>query len=95
MSGRLDAAIFLVGLLLGTWAFAWVFPSVEPLTVLGEYLGADTLPDAFHVTDLVINAIMVAAAVAIYILGGYMERHSACGPVTAEQAVNGSTASQS
>ena len=95
MSGRLDAAIFLVGLLLGTWAFAWVFPSVEPLTVLGEYLADDTLPVAFHVTDLLINAIMVAAAVAIYILGGYMERHSACGPVTAEQAINGSTASQS
>ena len=94
MSGRLDAAIFLAGLLVGTWLFAWVFPSVEPLTVLGEYLGADTLPDAFHISDMLINAIMIAAAIGIYWLGGYMEKRSVCGPVTAEQAVNESSASR-
>ena len=95
MSGRLDAAIFLIGLLLGTWVFAWIFPAIESVTELGEYAPADTLPGAFHVTAMLINAIMIAAAVAIYFLGSYMEMHSACGPVTAEQAVNGSSASQS
>lgn len=92
MSGRIDAAIFLIGLLIGTWIFAWMFPSLEPLTVLGEFLGADSLPEALKVSDLLINAIMVVAAVGIFFLGSYFEKRSACGPVTAEQAIDGSTA---
>lgn len=92
MSGRIDAAIFLVGLLIGTWIFAWLFPTLEPLTVLGEFLGADSLPEALKVSDLLVNTIMVVAAVGIFLLGNYMEKRSACGPVTAEQAIDGSTA---
>ena len=91
MSGRTDALLFLVGLLVGTGIFAWLFAGIEPLTVLGEYLKADTLPEAFHVSDLTINIIMVVAAVAVFLIGTKMEKMSS-GPVTAQEAVYGSDA---
>lgn len=92
VSGRIDAAIFLIGLLLGTWIFAGFFDNVEPLTVLGEYVKADTLPEAFNVTDITINVILTLAAVGVFLLGNLMEKRSS-GPVTAEEAVNGSATS--
>ncbi len=88
VSGRIDAAIFLFGLLLGTWLFAGFFDSLEPLTVLGEYLNAETLPEAFNVSDLTINIIMILAAIGVFALGTFMEKRSV-GPVTAQQAVFG------
>ncbi len=88
VSGRIDAAIFLLGLLLGTWLFAGFFDSLEPLTVLGEYLNAETLPEAFNVSDLTINIIMILAAIGVFALGTFMEKRSV-GPVTAQQAVFG------
>lgn len=87
VSGRIDAAIFLLGLLLGTWVFSWIYPSIEFLTSLGEYTQADTLPAAFKTSDVVVNLIMVAAAVGIFIFGSWMEKRST-GPVTAEDAMN-------
>ncbi len=88
VSGRIDAAIFLFGLLLGTWLFAGFFDSLEPLTVLGEYLNAETLPEAFNVSDLTINIIMILAAIGVFAMGTFMEKRSV-GPVTAQQAVFG------
>lgn len=44
MSGRIDAAIFLLGLLLGTVLFAGIYPTIEFVTTLGEYAKADALP---------------------------------------------------
>ena len=92
VSGRIDAAIFLLGLLLGTWLFAGFFDSLEPLTVLGEYLNAETLPEAFNVSDLTINIIMILAAIGVFVLGTFMEKRSV-GPVTAQQAVFGTESS--
>ena len=92
VSGRIDAAIFLLGLLLGTWIFAGFFDSVEPLTALGEYARADTLPEAFNVSDITINVVLVIAAIGVFLLGNLMEKRSS-GPVTAEEAVNGSATS--
>ncbi len=92
VSGRIDAAIFLLGLLLGTWLFAGFFDSLEPLTVLGEYLNAETLPEAFNVSDLTINIIMILAAIGVFALGTFMEKRSV-GPVTAQQAVFGTESS--
>lgn len=86
VSGRIDAAIFLVGLLLGTWVFAWLFSNFEPITVLGEYTLADTLPEAFHVSDITVNIILVLAAIGVFALGTAMEKRS-CGPVTAQEAM--------
>ena len=76
MSGRIDAAIFLLGLLVGTIVFAVIYPSVEVLTTLGEFSKADSLTDAFNISALSINIGMVIAAIGIFILGSWMEKKS-------------------
>jgi len=81
MSGRIDAAIFLVGLLLGTVIFAGVYPAIESLTTLGEFAKADALPDALHVSSFSVNVVMVLAAVGVFLLGSWMEKKSS-GPVS-------------
>ncbi|OZA02668.1 MAG: hypothetical protein B7Y05_23480, partial [Polynucleobacter sp. 24-46-87] len=55
MSGRIDAAIFLIGLLLGTVFFAGVFPAIESWTFFGEFDKADALPQLLNVSSLSIN----------------------------------------
>jgi len=81
MSGRIDAAIFLVGLLLGTVIFAGIYPSIEALTTLGEFAKADALPEALHVSSFSVNVVMVFAAVGVFLLGSWMEKKSS-GPVS-------------
>ncbi len=81
MSGRIDAAIFLVGLLLGTVIFAGVYPAIESLTTLGEFAKADALPEALHVSSFSVNVVMVVAAVGVFLLGSWMEKKSS-GPVS-------------
>lgn len=89
VSGRIDAGIFLIGLLIGTWMFAGFFDNFEPLTTLGEYFKGDSIPEALNVSDTSVNIVLILAAVGVFILGNYLEKHSR-GPVTAEEAVNGS-----
>ena len=88
VSGRIDAWVFLLGLLVGTLLFAWGFDALEPLTVAGDFTGGDTLGEALHVSDWLINAVMVAAAVVIFWVGGIFEARAG-GPVTAQEAVMG------
>jgi hypothetical protein len=83
MSGRIDAAIFLLGLLLGTVLFAGIYPNIEFLTTLGEYAKADALPDAFNISSLSIDIGMVIAAVGVFVLGSWMESKST-GPVRSQ-----------
>ena len=83
MSGRIDAAIFLLGLMLGTVLFAGIYPSIEFLTTLGEYAKADTLPDAFNISSLSIDIGMVIAAVGVFVLGSWIESKS-IGPVRSQ-----------
>ena len=83
MSGRIDAAIFLLGLLLGTVLFAGIYPNIEFLTTLGEYAKADALPETFNISSLSINIGMVIAAVGVFALGSWMESKST-GPVRSQ-----------
>ena len=83
MSGRIDAAIFLLGLMLGTVLFADIYPNIEFLTTLGEYAKADALPDAFNISGLSIDIGMVIAAVGVFVLGSWMESKSK-GPVSSQ-----------
>jgi len=76
MSGILDAGIFLVGLLLGTWLFADVFSAIESVVSLGEYASANTLPEFFHVSDWLVNAIMIGMAIVVFVLGSWVEKKS-------------------
>jgi hypothetical protein len=88
-SGRLDALVFLVGLLLGTVAFAGVYGSaVEAIMGMWELEGGDTFTDAFGIPELAMLGILGASLVAVFYAGSWFERRSQ-GPVTAEQAVAG------
>lgn len=88
VSGRVDAWVFLLGLLVGTVMFTWGYDALEPLTVLGDFSGGDTLGEALHVGDWWINAAMVAAAGVIFWVGGVFESRAG-GAITAEEAVHG------
>ena len=83
MSGRIDAGIFLVGLLIGTVVFSGLYPFIESLTSLGEYAKADALPEALNISDIWVNAVMILAAVGVFIFGTWMEKKSS-GPVTSQ-----------
>lgn len=88
-SGRLDALVFLVGLLLGTVVFAGLYgPAIEAVMAMGEVQAGDTFTDAYGIPEVAMLALMIAALVAVFYAGTWFERRSA-GPVTAEQAVAG------
>jgi uncharacterized protein len=91
-SGRLDAFVFVLGLLLGTVIFAGLYgPAVEHLLSLGEVASGDTFADAYGIPEGLFLAGMLLALGLIFWLGGRMER-ARRGPVTAEQAVAGADA---
>jgi uncharacterized protein len=88
-SGRLDALVFVLGLLVGTVVFAGLYgPAVEQLMALGEVAAGDTFADAFGIPDVLMLAVLGVALVLVFWLGARMER-ARHGPVTAEQAVAG------
>ncbi|MDD2811093.1 DUF6691 family protein [Rhodoferax sp.] len=94
-SGRADAMVFLLGLMLGTFAFAGIYgPAVEAVLAMGEVESSDTLSGWLGVSDAWVIAGMALALVGVYLLGGWFERRSA-GPVSAEQAVAGAQADRS
>lgn len=88
VSGRLDAALFLIGLILGTWGFAWAFPQIEFLTSLGELSSVNTLPELIHVSPLYVNAALIVMAIGVFLMGSWMERKSS-GPISSQDAMNG------
>jgi len=89
-SGRLDAGVFLLGLLAGTFAFAGLYgPAMEALMSAVEVMAGDTLPDAWGIAPWALVLGMAAALVGVFVWGGRFERASR-GPVTAAEAVEGS-----
>lgn len=88
VSGRLDAALFLIGLIFGTWGFAWAFPQIEFLTSLGELSSVNTLPELIHVSPLYVNAALILMAIGVFLMGSWMERKSS-GPISSQDAMNG------
>ena len=88
-SGRLDAGVFLLGLLVGTFAFAGLYgPVMEALMNAGEVMTGDTLPDAYGIAGWVVVLVMALALAGVFVWGGRFERASR-GPVTADEAVEG------
>ncbi len=76
MTGRIDALVFLGGILIGTFAFASLFPWLDPLTTAGELTKGDRLPEALGVPEWLVLAVLVAAAVGVFFLGGWFERRA-------------------
>ncbi|MBT9476765.1 DUF6691 family protein [Polaromonas sp.] len=88
-SGRLDALVFLLGLLLGTVVFAGLYgPAIEAIMAMGEVQAGDTFTEAYGIPEVAMLALLMVALVAVFYFGSWFERRSA-GPVTAEQAVAG------
>lgn len=86
-SGRIDALLFGLGMVIGTTAFASLFEQLENLTYAGDTGGTDTLMAALGVGEGPILLVMVAAAIGVFIFGARMERRFN-GPLTAEQVMN-------
>ena len=76
MTGRIDAIVFFVGLLIGTFLFAGFFPQLDALTTAGELTKGDRLPELLGVSEWLVLVAMVAAAVGVYFLGGWFERRA-------------------
>jgi uncharacterized protein len=88
-SGRLDALVFVVGLFIGTTAFAGFYgDAIRSMMAIGEMIDGDTFADVYGIADPIMLAIMAVFLVAVFYLGSWFERRGP-GPVTAEQAVAG------
>lgn len=88
-SGRLDALVFLLGLLVGTFAFAGLYgPVIEALMNAFALQTGDTLSDATGLSEPLWLIILTVMLVAVYLIGNRMER-KAGGALTAEQVLAG------
>lgn len=87
-SGRMDALVFLVGLLLGTVAFAGLYgPAVEAIMGMWELQSSDTLQGALGWPAWVVVLVLVLALAGVFWLGNRFERKGR-GVVTAGEAMN-------
>lgn len=88
-SGRIDALVFIVGLLVGTFAFAAAYgPAIRSMMAIGEIIDGDTFTDVYGVAEPILLGVLGLVLVAVFYAGSWFERRSA-GPVTAQQAVTG------
>lgn len=86
LSGRVDALLFGIGMVIGTASFALFFPAVGGWTSLGDTDGKDTLSEALGVATWLILAGLLAIAFLLFRLGARFERRLN-GPMTAEQVM--------
>jgi len=88
-SGRLDALVFIVGVVLGTTGFA-VFYGTALKSLKAAWLIAegDTFTEVYAVPELVVLAVLGLALIAVFHFGSRFERRGT-GTVTAQQAVEG------
>lgn len=88
-SGRIDALVFAVGIVLGTAAYAISFgPAIQAMKDIGQLVQGDTFTEVYGVPEPVVLGIMGVALVGVFSLGSWFERRGR-GPVTAKQAVSG------
>ena len=72
-SGKLDAPVFMVGLLLGILGFAELYPAISTFAWSGA-LEAQTLLDLFGLPSWVIALAVVGMAVGLFWLSALLER---------------------
>ncbi len=88
-SGRLDALVFLLGIVLGTVIFVFSFgPALESLMAAGELESGDSISDIWGFSPWFAVLAMLLMLVLIFKLAGRFERRGE-GPVSAAQAVAG------
>lgn len=89
VSGRLDALIFVLGIVLGTVLFAASYgPALETLMAAGEIESGDSITEIWGISPWISLTAMVAILIVVFELGNWFEKKTG-GPVTAEQAVAG------
>ncbi len=86
-TGRLDALVFMIGMLLGTGLFAGLFNSIKGFYLAGQGPQAQTLDGLLGIPIWAVLIILIVVAVLGFALGTRLERASG-GALTAEQ-VNG------
>ena len=89
-SGRLDALVFMIGMVLGTGLFAGAFDSLKGFYLAAEGPQAQTLSALIGIPTWAVLALLIIVAVAGFALGARLERLYG-GPLTAEE-LNGDDA---
>jgi len=88
-SGRLDALVFVVGVLLGTTGFALAYgAAIKSLKAAWLIADGDTFTEVYEVPEPVVLVVLGLALIAVFYFGSWFERRGT-GTVTAEQAVEG------
>jgi hypothetical protein len=88
-SGRLDALVFIVGVVLGTTGFALAYgAALKSLKAAWLIADGDTFTEVYAVPEPVVLAILGLALIAVFYFGSWFERRGT-GTVTAQQAVEG------
>lgn len=83
-SGRIDALVFMVGMVGGSALYAAVFDWIRPFALATADPLGRTLPQLFGVPDIVVIAVLAVIAVLGWKLGTALERRFG-GPMTAER----------
>ena len=88
-SGRLDALVFVVGVVLGTTGFAVFYgTALKSMKAAGLIAEGDTFTEVYGVPEPVVLVILGLALMAVFYFGSWFERRGT-GTVTAQQAVAG------
>ena len=83
-SGRIDGLVFMLGMIVGVWAFAGVYDTSAIQSIVnGAQVSAKTVPELFGVSPWLIVAAMILMLVGGFLVGRALEQRSQ-GVYTAE-----------
>lgn len=83
-SGRLDALVFMLGMVVGIGLFAGLFDDIEPFYRAAEGAEGETLDRLLDLPAIVVIAVLAVVAAAGYRIGSSLERRYG-GPVSASE----------
>jgi len=86
-TGRGDAAVFIVGMIAGTWAYAGVFDAIKPFALGAKGPARQTVSELIGVPDIVVIVAMVVMAAAGWFVAVRMEKARG-GPIKVEDVLD-------
>lgn len=90
-SGRIDGLTFMLGMIIGVWAFAGVYDTSFIQSVVNTaYMSAKTVPELFGVSPWLVVVAMVLMLIGGFAVGRLLEQRSH-GVYTAEDITEGHT----
>lgn len=72
-SGKLDALVFIAGMILGIWGFAEIYPYIVEFASSGD-VGVTTLPKLFGISSWLVALLAVGMALLLFWLAAITER---------------------